>query len=81
MQVRISVDEHRLAGINIANDLVATVFNHQGFTGDNPLLTTLVRQPPAENQRPNSVGIPEGQHSVARNQSDRRVGALNAVME
>ena len=81
MQVRISVDEDRLAGINIANDLVTTVFNHKRFAGDNPLLTTLVGQPPAENQGTNSIGIPEGQHSVARNQSDGRVGALNAVME
>ena len=81
MQIGIGINEHRLTRIHVSDDFVATVFNHQRFAGHNPLITPLFRCTASKNERANAIGIPKRQHSMASDQGNGCIGALNTLMQ
>ena len=68
-------DEHGFARVHIALELEARAFQRNGFAGQYRAVTTF-----AHAQRANAKRVAEGQHTVARNQRDDRVRALDALV-
>ncbi len=76
MDLAFHVDEHGLAGREIALELVARAFQRDRFAGDHHRAVGAA----AQAQRPDAVRIAEGEHAVARDQRDHGIGAAHALV-
>src|SRR5690606_15446713 len=81
VELAVAGDEDRLAGGEVADDLVAAVLEDEGFARDDPLVADLVVLTVAEDEGANAEGVAEGEEAVAADEGDRRVGALDALMK
>ncbi|CAI8154985.1 MAG: Uncharacterised protein [Synechococcus sp. CC9902] len=81
VQIGFGIDEDSLAWIHITNDLITTVFNNQRFTGNDPLIPTLLRCSTTKNERADAVGISESQHPMTGNQRNGCIRTLHPLMQ
>ena len=76
LDLALQVDEHRLAGLDVALEHMPGAFQHHRFAGQHDGAVRAA----AHAQRADAVRVAEGQHTMAGNQRDHGVGAADALV-
>ena len=79
VEIAVQVDEDRLARAHVAHQLEAERIERHAF-GSHQILIAPLGLAATEYERPDAVGIPEGEQPVARDHGDHRIGAATAAM-